>query len=231
MLEPNGKMILNSSRSIVSPIKGTGNMSLDTPVYVTGNFYGNNALTCDAAMTNTKYGGFTSVTFTTLGTVEIWFKTNGWTWNGTTASDGREHSLFAYPDNGAGSGKMLCVFSSGNFVLFDIQTTATQRISTTSITLNATDWYHIAFVWNKDGIGGGAETQQIYLNGIKVANGSNTLSLTSSTYNMPLGHLGITNATIGWNGYISSATCHNYAKTDFADRFNMRSGMNDLILI
>ena len=69
-----------------------------------------------------------------------------------------------------------------------------QKITTENYTRNLascsistlTGWHHFAFVWNQDGISGGADTARIYIDGVQAASGSQTFDFgnrVTMTYN------------------------------------------------
>lgn len=89
--------------------------------------------------------------------------------------------------------------------------------------------FHIAFVWDRDGIEGGSDIRRIYKDGSQLASSTATIGADTLYTNSTL-YIGIRHSnTNPWTDWIDNFKLFDYAKTDFNDRFNERGSMNDQI--
>lgn len=117
-----------------------------------------------------------------------------------------------------------------NYCAFKIAGSTT-NYSLRGLTWTAHDKIHVAWTYNKDGIGGGADKLQVYVNGVKV--GSSTTA--AATGSVTGGEIGIlTDPSFFGNeqadACIDNLKVHNYDKTDFSDRLNERGGLADQVI-
>ncbi|MBI4977615.1 MAG: hypothetical protein HZC28_09040 [Spirochaetes bacterium] len=83
--------------------------------------------------------------------------------------------------------------------------------------------YHLAFVWDEDGIGGGSNKIRIYVDGVLV--GATNYGVARNVELSQPFVVGDIHATSGWpewcaQGVIDNLKIWNYAKTNFSDRFS-----------
>jgi hypothetical protein len=188
----------------------------------------------------TDYPELTIDPFTTRGTIEFWFKLNGWSWSGTSSSDsGRSHTLicgkYTQQGNGTYAGLIWSIFHHGQGLytdLYDAPSPNGHRITHTNLTFNADTWYHFAMVWEY----GAVNKHEQYIDGIlkgtsKSPEFASQFSVPrTTTIGMRTDNLG-SPATYGLKGWVSAPKYYDFPKRDFTDRFDIRANMNDQITI
>jgi len=203
----------------------TGNLNT-LSTFATG-YYSNStgALNQPLTVGSATDGWFiTDINFTPEGSVEGWFKSDGWSLTNTTVSDASQHRI--YIDGDGSDLKLWPYIHPGEGLHFNlVDDSGSKRITCTTCTLSADTWYHIAFSWSAS-----QNLMKIFIDGVEVASSTVALTITS----LPALELYIGSfkgETIrGWDGWIDGFCYWNYMKTDFGDRNNKRRGMNDLIL-
>jgi hypothetical protein len=91
-------------------------------------------------------------------------------------------------------------------------------------------WYHIAYVWDRTGIDGGADTARAYVNGVEVADDNNAWADTDFGGGLT-GSIANAWTPAVWAdliGTLDNFKVYDYANTDFTDIYNERGGMNDV---
>jgi hypothetical protein len=78
-------------------------------------------------------------------------------------------------------------------------------------------WFHLAAVWNRQGIGGSSETMQLYVNGAKVAATSQNNWGTAVGSAVDIGGANDNNCANVF--FVDNLKLWNYSKTDFSYRF------------
>jgi hypothetical protein len=148
------------------------------------------------------------------GAVECWYKQNA---DPVIYSDG-VHRIFD-GDGGLGSGFNLdqhCLWP--HQVRFSITFGGAEaRIFSTDVSQYNGTWFHLAAVWNRQGIGGSSETMQLYVNGAKVAATSQNNWGTAVGSAVDIGGANDNNCANVF--FVDNLKLWNYSKTDFSYRF------------
>jgi hypothetical protein len=160
-----------------------------------------------------------------VGTTELWWKpTAGWDTGGSgiiaigdTVSDAY-HRIFA--NNGDSNVWFEFSISGGSRYLW-------RKNPMTNF--SAGTWYHLAIVWDANGIDGSSDKSRNYIDG--VIDSTDSTAIPNDTFGNSLNESAIGNIdsrTLPLIGVVDNIKCYDYAKTDFNDRFNERGGLNDV---
>ncbi|MBI4978443.1 MAG: hypothetical protein HZC28_13265 [Spirochaetes bacterium] len=151
--------------------------------------------------------------------IEFWYKKTG-TWQA-----GAGANLICYGIPGSPSynidAHILTGYSGVHLLEFSYAGTVMgTSVHDTDIVSNQN--YHMAFVWDEDGIGGGSDKMRVYIDGVLVGS-TNTANARTIVTNQQF-VVGDIHAVSGWpewcaQGVIDNLKIFNYAKTDFSDRF------------
>lgn len=146
------------------------------------------------------------------GTLEFWFKQNGWSWTNTTVSDSRYHIPISLT---GGAPLQYVQYEYGTGLVILMQDQAARQVSATinNITLNADTLYHLAYTWGAGGF-------NVYIDGSSVYSGSmgscafdGTTTMTSQLLTDWI------NGARWFNGWMDNLKIYNTQRTDFSDRF------------
>ncbi len=159
----------------------------------------------------TQFVKFASYPLSTEGCMEAWVKPDGWSWDGTNASDATQHHLFTYS---AYSGHSIYWnFDHTQSAYFDIGGTGGVRLSATNIILTAGTWTHLAISWSKT-----SGWMKSYQDGAETDTANNTIPIViTDTLDISLGFESA-QTNFGWKGCIDNYKVWSRAKTDFTDR-------------
>jgi len=156
-------------------------------------------------------------------TIEVWFKTDYNVVNGQS-QDGKQHCFFVWFYNN--NNRCLAKFTHDTrYLEIDMCYNSSLyyfNCNNASITFSAGSIHHIAFVYDKNGIDGGADKLRIYFDGTQVFN--STSSPPTCTNSGGIFHLGVDWGTvnpipwINFTGGIDNIKIFNCAKTDFSDK-------------
>ena len=234
MKEPIFKSYLNSNAGIINPVKGSGFINSSSQNYDTGVYSGVQAMYKGTGLAAANADGI-NYTFNPVGTLELWIKLDGWSCTGTSVSDGANHYILEYFGSQNVPELTLIYFASGQGVHFDLTDTGGyRRVTIASETWPADTWIFIAWVWDYNET---TEKIRIYKGDYgssvsKVGTGGSMTNFGSGvSRDMALGQRGDPGAGLsGFKGWLAGLTIYDFAKTDFSDRYNLRSGMNDLIV-
>jgi hypothetical protein len=187
------------------------------------------ALYFSSVNNTTKYIEF-SRNWIPTGTIEFWFKTNAWSLNNTTISDGVNHGLmtgkYTTQGNADFRGFIDIRITPSEGIMIDTYSPSRQLLQITNQNILASTWYHFAYAWDKNQ----SITQRAFLNGISIGTTANVISDYSVIRTTSPGAR-TDAATGGLDGWMSGFKIYNYMKIDFSDRFKIRAGMKDIILI
>lgn len=97
-------------------------------------------------------------------------------------------------------------------------------LSVTNYNIPINTPFHVAVVWDKDGIAGGSDTVRLYIDGIQKGALQNSAGLNVTPNRIAAGSRITSGSTCwglaqGYNGGIDNIKVWDYAKTDFSDRF------------
>ncbi|HDD43453.1 MAG TPA: LamG domain-containing protein [Candidatus Desulfofervidus auxilii] len=150
-------------------------------------------------------------------TVEMWIKTDFNVTNGQV-DNGHKNTLFvwyynsdnrmywSFHDNSNALG--FGIYVSGNITFY----------STSNINFNAGELHHVAFVFDRAGIGGTSDIAKMYFDGEEIYSSTSAPASQSNTG----GTIYLTslqgNSIWYYEGVIDNIKIWNYAKTDFSDR-------------
>jgi hypothetical protein len=221
---------LSSAQDITNSKLGVNMVNgLTTKTYVTGptGMQGGVRIPAsDASLaTNILFNG--QLVLSSEGCLEIWMKPDAWTCTGTTVSDGITHSVIGIDAPlSYGFTFQLYVVSGSGFWLecYGNYNGSPNYYEYRTIPVTFTiDWFHLAVVWSKV-----ANSFAVYINNVLQGTKADWASVLSNCTIDSRGSkfgLGVTNFGPGgwtdrkWNGWMSNAKIHNWAKTDFSDRF------------
>ncbi len=179
------------------------------PVYSVAKFYNGLDIT-----TQPTFGQRVVMSFIppVNGTIEFWFKQNGWNWNNTTVSDSRYHIPIALT-GGAPLQYIQYEFGTGYRVLMQDQLGRQVTCAITGLILNADTFYHVAYPW-------GAAGFNVYIDGINKYSGSMGTCAFDGTTTMTSQLLTDWIDGNRWfNGWMDNLKIYDTQKTDFSDRF------------
>ena len=175
------------------------------------------------APSNGIYSDTTTVEIPPEGCVECWVRLDGWSWSGTTVSNGVDKTVFGWRAANATPFLQLA-FANGNGLQFYLTTGTPRIVNVTSQSFSDGEDVHLAISWKEDGANG---LMKVYVNGAEVGSGTFDLGLTGSNQNGPnFGGLP-TRDDRSIEGYLFNGKVWNYFKTDFSDRERPRAGLND----
>ena len=186
--------------------------------YTTGK-YGNAVYVPDTFADGTEGVYFDDCPFPRTGSLEYWFKPNGWSWSGTSMSDSTTKYMAPFSRwLGYLEGiRLFLQHSSGAFMFITDSSSVnnTGYISTDPIPDGV--WTHIALEWDMDGAG----FIGIYINGKLQGSvsGKTWTGTTPDTYKMYVGRRPVDATTNGAKGWFDNLKLHNYRKYgDYSDR-------------
>jgi len=168
-------------------------------------------------------------------TVEYWCQPT-WACTDSVAQDGVQHLLWGLHTDTSDSTdwEHINIFNGSSYWYSKTPsgTELNPRLDTISgLTWTASEIFHIAWVVDKNGIGGGSDTLRVYKNGTSIFNytGSRTTGASSTIKSFVLGSYDnfTAGASAGAKTVFDNVRLYDYAKTDFSDRFNERGGFND----
>jgi hypothetical protein len=184
-----------------------------TPVYAIGRFGKGLDRTAELETEKSIYAPFV---VPVQGTIELWVKNNGWTWDGTNSSDSLAHAIFAMvaPYNNprlfaladglsAHVFQIIMLDQDGHDVTYNLPNT---------VTLPADTFYHFAMTWDSSYL-------KIYINNVLVGStsiGAVVHNGVSST-KLALGSFEYFDYEYGLNGIIDNLKIFDNVKTDFSD--------------
>ncbi len=198
--------------------------------FVSGAFKNSQGLEFASGLTLAQSIYLDGLTMTPECTREVWFRLDNWSLTNTTTSDGLFHLL-------VWSGPEL----PPPFFLIQISNTAGIRISfrgagsvsnqflnVTNQSLSANTWYHLAYSYSIAN-----QQMKMWINNVLVGTSSfsvaQNMTAPPSSSSISLGKKsveGIARPIIGW---LDKFVNLNSLKTDFTDRFDRRSDLNDVI--
>ena len=248
MPEPKALSLLNSGRGIDSPIVGSFSQLQAAPDYSVPSIYtGYDSSYCQPTPEADGAGIRHEGVWGDKGTIEFWFRPNVWSINGTVMTFpptwGAPIRYCASIDwvvqNGIPNDVMWCPiytfeFGNGTGISWSYWDALKiyQVMTITSIVMLANIWYHFAFTWDRTAA---YPTRVMYFDGNGVGiTGQSIDSYNNKAVALSIGGIAYS-AYGGFSDMCSDANFagyrqHNFVKTDFSDRFNLRAGMNDLII-
>jgi hypothetical protein len=190
--------------------------------------FGRQALYCDE-VSNANNLIYTSFPRGPEQTYEFWMKTNGWTFDGVTTSDGKFRAVidFGGASGYEGNGELRIMFLTG--AGFYVNSQNLWQVGFTQLTLSDNVWTHIAVT-----LSSAISKISLYKNGVLLGYDWDSEFNNYTTGNFPQQAIGKTpylGDTFGLIGWIANFKIYEYAKTEFSDRFNERGGMNDNLVL
>jgi hypothetical protein len=154
-------------------------------------------------------------TLTPEGTIELWFKQEGYTTNGGQPDDGRFHSFWSpdirpYETRGASLLTYQVPWEAWHFDVWDGTDSIRNSIEPT---IAAGEWHHLAFTWSSAG-----DYSEVYLDGALVNRREGTLGITPTYLPLQFGFDWDSN-TRGVTSVLDNLKIWSVARTDFSDRF------------
>jgi hypothetical protein len=176
------------------------------------------------------------------GTVEFWIKPNANNFGGTFnaildnyATADRIDTNYTYSAFNVDSHKLV-------WTIFNTANASDCAMFQDAVSFVAGTWYHLAYVWNKDGMDGVSNKRYLlYIDNVLRIDSSNASNLYAAPRNTVQNLNENTSSYIrlgnSWDmngrylkGVIDNFKMYDYAKRDFSDRFSERSGLNDILL-
>ena len=207
---------LGSATEISSgPVGGAGTLTIPGADFVAGRFGGGVLVPPDRGDQSEQLR-FGDYSITPEGTMELWFKQDGYSTIDGQPDDGRFHSFWSpdvspYAVRGA---SLLTYQVPGEGWHFDIWDGTNYVRNTVAPSISADEWHHVAFTWSSLG-----SYTEVYLDGVLLNRVEQTLSIVATVY-LPL------QFGFDWDANDRGATSvldnlkvWSEAKADFSDRF------------
>lgn len=214
---------LGSDTDLAQPVIGsaaswTGTSTYSACKFGNGSYSNNNANYITATAPT-----FTPNAFAVRMTVNTDFSvTNG------VASDAANHTVFNWY-NSANDRFILVVGTASTYIYFVVGGVTQWDNWTTNVTWSASTNTDLLWVYDRAGIGGGANTKQLFINGTSVAtaaNQPNAFAVSSATMYI----LQVQAASQAWDGICDNLQLYDYAMTDVNIRHAERGGLNDQVV-
>jgi hypothetical protein len=228
MILPSYYSRLGSDNQVQNSILGTNGTLVGTPTYQASKFgngvYSNNV----ANYINIGNGQWFNPN---AHTIDVWINTDYSVTDGVPSSASTNVPWFWYHD--ANNWAKWLVRPTVLLIQYRVGGTFYSINLTTNITWAASTDTHTGYLMNRNGINGGSNTFEFYING--AIKGSSTLAIANQANAGTMFNLLVQNegglVRFPWVGSLDNFKAYNYNRLNFDDRFDERGGLNDIITI
>jgi hypothetical protein len=205
----------SASEIVSSPVGGAGTLTIPGASFVAGRFGGAVRVPADRddQSQQLRFGDYV---ITPEGTIELWFKQDGYNTVNGQPDDGRFHSFWSpdvspYDVRGA---SLLTYQVPGEGWHFDVWDGTNYVRNTVFPDIAAGQWHHVAFTWSSSG-----SYSEVYLDGVLLNRVEQTLDIAAPVY-LPLQFGFDWDANNrGANSVLDDLKVWSEPKNDFSDRF------------
>jgi hypothetical protein len=222
--------LMGSRAQIEQAAAGQNWLEVGAPTYPAGYFGG--GMYTAAGANGVRIPNYLDNLMNLAGCVEWWQQTNGWNINNGIPTGNHRWVLWGYRtvpttelfDFGYQTinGIYWRIWRNGVAQLWGVVGPGVVA----GFNVVSGDWHHVAIVWDSTGIGGGANTGRLYLDGVQMSSTNNAiaampiLATPAPATDMDIGRQGPPVGGFPFTGTLDNLKWWNYAKTDFTDRFD-----------